>query len=109
MEKRHRKEAEQIKAFISDGNIGSTQGLTEAILLMALRANVRLSPEVAASLYLAACKEVEGYHKKDTDRTPSNFEVDCVLSICRMRIPVLEELERFKRIKVGRQKRGGAQ
>lgn len=101
MKKRHRREAKQIKAFLSDGNVG-TQQLTGAILLMALRANVQLSPEIASTLYLAACREIEAYHSKNSSRMPSSFEVDCFLSLCSARLPVLDELERFKRIKIRR-------
>jgi hypothetical protein len=100
---RHAAEAEQIKAFLADGDVGHTLLLTEAILTMALRAHIELSPEIAATLYLAACGEITNYH--DSGRAlPSPFEVDSILSICHARIPVLHELERYERIKFYRRK-----
>jgi hypothetical protein len=107
MKNQNQREAERVKAFLSDGDVGSTQMLTEAVLTMALRAHIQLEPDVAAALYLAARQVVADYHDKGNDRMPSPFEVDGILSICEAHIPVLNELERYNRILLYRKKKGG--
>lgn len=103
------KEAKEIIRFLSDGDVGGTRTFCEGILSMAVRAHVELSPEVAAILYLSSVRMSWNFHNVNTDRDTSPFEVDSLLSLTHARVPVLDELERYRRIKISRRReKGGA-
>jgi hypothetical protein len=99
-------DAEQIMAYFADGDLGSTLKTSQAILLMALLAHVHLSPSMAATLYLASLQVVTDYYAAKNRTDISFFEVDGIISICAARLPVADELERFKKVQKRREKEG---